>query len=117
MKKISEIQTDKVVLLNISRCYNADEKEEDIYKRTNVYEMVRKYWKVDKSHVEQADYVFGVANGLVVAVYTDMRWKYEEYNGYLRCSFEGVEVKDSKYLGLKVSDYVRSQNPVTYINC
>lgn len=22
-----------------------------------------------------------------------------------------------KYLGLKVSDYVRSQNPVTYINC
>ena len=77
MKKISEIPTDKVVLLNISRCYNADEKEEDIYKRTNVYEMVRKYWKVDKSHVEQADYVFGVANGLVVAVYTDMRWKYE----------------------------------------
>ena len=55
MKKISEIPTDKVVLLNISRCYNADEKEEDIYKRTNVYEMVRKYWKVYKSHVEQAD--------------------------------------------------------------
>lgn len=33
MKTIPEIPTDKVVLLNITRCYNADEKEEDIYKR------------------------------------------------------------------------------------
>lgn len=117
MKHIPEIPADKVVLLNISRYYNADEKEEDIYKRPNIYEMTRKYWKVDKSHVEQVDYVFGVANGVVVVVYKDTNWKYEDYNGYLRCSFEGVEVKDSKYLGLMVSDYVRSQNPVTYINC
>ena len=37
MKTIPEIPTDKVVLLNISRCYNADDKEEDIYKLNPMY--------------------------------------------------------------------------------
>lgn len=117
MKTIPQIPTDKVVLLNISRCYNADNDEEDIYKRPSIYEMTRKYWKLDKSHAEQADYAFGVANGEVKVVYNNLKWGYVEYNGYLRCMFEGEEVKDSPYLGLKISEYVRSQNPVTYINC
>ena len=117
MKLIPSIPTDKVVLLNISKCYNADDNEEDIYKRPNLYEMTRKYWKIDKSHAEQADYAMGVANGVIVAVYKNLQWKYEDYKGYLRCSFEGDEVTNSPYLGLKVSDYVRSQNPVTYVNC
>lgn len=116
MKRIPNIPSDKVVLLNISRCYNATDKEDDIYKRPNIYEMTRKYWKVDKSHVEQADLALGVANGIVVAAFKDLKWKYEDFKGYLRCSFEGIEVPDCPYIGIKVSDYVRSQNPVTYIN-
>lgn len=117
MKAIPEIPTDAVVLLNISRCYNATEQEEDIYKRPNIYEMTRKYWKIDKDHAEQAKYACGVANGEIVSVYTNLKWSYVDYNGYMRCAFEGDEVKDSYLLGLNISRYVRCQNPITYVNC
>lgn len=117
MKTIPEIATDKVILLNISRCYNATEKEEEIYKRPSIYEMTRKYWKVDKAHAEKAQYACGVANGIIVSVYTNLRWSYIEFNGYLRCAFEGDPVEDSYLLGLNVAQYVRCQNPVTYVNC
>lgn len=115
MKKIPSIPTDKVVLLNISRRYNAEEK--DGHNSQNMYELTRKFWKIDKSHAEEADFAFGVANGKVVSVYRNLRWQYEEYNGYLRCSFEAEEVSDSPYLGMDVSGYIRSQNPIAYVNC
>lgn len=116
MKKIPSIPTDKVVLLNISRCYNADEKEEDTYKRPNVYEMTRKYWKIDKDRAGLADYVCGVANGKIVSVYKDADWKYVDYRGSIRCEFDGEEVPESYLMGLDVSQYVRCQNPISYIN-
>lgn len=116
MKKIPEIPNDKVVLLNISRCYNANDKEEAIYRRPNVYEMTRKYWKIDKNRASLADFICGVANGIIVSVYENASWKYVDYRGTMRCEFEADEVNNSYLLGLNVANYVRCQNPISYIN-
>lgn len=115
MKIIPEIPNDKVILLNISRCYNADDKD-DTYKRPNVYEMTRKYWKIDKDRACFADFVCGVANGVIVSVYENTNWKYVDYRGTMRCEFEADEVPNSYLLGLNVAHYVRCQNPISYIN-
>lgn len=104
--RIPEIPTDKVLLLNISRCYNADEKKDPTYIRPDVYEMTRKFWRADKDHVQEADYIFGVANGIVVGVFTNAKWSYMEFRGYQRVGFEGDEMKDSPYLGLDFIPYL-----------
>lgn len=113
--RIPEVPEDKVVLLNISRCYNCTDPS-SIYFRPNVYEMTRKFWKADKDRTSQADYVFGVADGKVVGVFKNAVWEYMEFNGYQRVGFTAEEVHDSPYLGLDLSEYVRVQNPIRYVN-
>lgn len=108
----------KVILLNISKSYNAKPGEDPIYIRENVYEMTRKYWKLNKEKANLADYTLGVANGKVVSVYKNTQWENIEFNGSMdeRCGFVGEEVKNSPFLGLDLSLYMRCQNPVRYVN-
>ena len=88
------------------------------YKRENMYEMARKYWKVRYERVSRATHVLAIVNGIVEAVYIPKVWfltKNLQYEG--RYEFAGVEDFDSPYLGKSVVElYGRSQNPVKYIN-
>ena len=116
--RIPEIPNDKVVLLNISKSYNADKNTDPMFVRENDYEMTRKYWTVNLDIVREAEYAFGVANGIVVAVFTDLKWDYikSPYFGTMRKAFTGRRVNDSPYLGLDLSEYMSVRNPFRYVN-
>ena len=116
--KIPEIPNDKVVLLNISKSYHADKDTPPMFIRENVYEMTRKYWTVNLDIVRQAEYALGVADGIVVAVFTDLKWVYIEcpYLTTMRKAFTGRPVPDSPYLGLDLSEYMTIRNPFRYVN-
>ena len=87
-------------------------------KRENLYEMARKYWKVDINRARKATKVLAIVDGVVEAVYTLEAWKRTDDPQHIgRCEFTGVEDMDSTYIGKSVSSYYgRSQNPVKYIN-
>ena len=87
-------------------------------KRENLYEMTRKYWKVDINRAKKATHILAIVDGLVKEVYIPSEWKYTENSRYMgRCEFTGVEDENTTYIGLSVASfYGRSQNPVKYIN-
>lgn len=116
--RIPEIPNDKVVLLNITKSYNADGNTDPMFIREDFYEMTRKYWTVNLDIVREAEYAFGVANGKVVAVFTDLKRDYIEspYFGTMRKAFTGREVKDSQYLGLDLTEYMAMRSPFRYVN-
>ena len=47
-------------------------------KRENLYEMTRKYWKVDITRARRATHVLAIVNGIVEEVYIPVEWKYPE---------------------------------------
>lgn len=87
-------------------------------KRENLYEMTRKYWKVDINRVRKATHVLAIVNGIVEEVYNPVDWKYTEDPKHIgRCEFLGVEDEHTTYIGKDVTTfYGKSQNPVKYIN-
>ena len=87
-------------------------------KRENLYEMTRKYWKVDINRARKATHVLAIVNSIVEEVYNPIDWKYTEVPKQLgRCEFHGVEDERSTYIGKSVMTfYGKSQNPVKYIN-
>lgn len=109
-------ENEKILILRVSKSFNAKACEDSKYIRENVYEMVRKYWRADIKRVSNAEIVLGVANGTVVAVYRPIKWYVVGYYGGKRCVFEGIEVFNSEYFGLNLSEYLRGSNPVTYVN-
>lgn len=87
-------------------------------KRENLYEMTRKYWKVDIVRARKATHVLAIVNGIVEEVYIPVDWKYTEDAKHVgRCEFVGIEDESTTYIGMSVTSfYGRSQNPVKYIN-
>ena len=86
--------------------------------RENIYEMTRKYWKVDITKARKATHVLAIEWGRVVAVFVPVRWKYTDNPQYgCRIEFEGYEINDSDYIGKSVNSfYGRSSNPAKYVN-
>jgi hypothetical protein len=59
-------------------------------KRENLYEMTRKYWKVDINRARKATHVLAIVNSIVEEVYNPVDWKYTEDPKHLgRCEFHG----------------------------
>lgn len=87
-------------------------------KRENLYEMTRKYWKVDITRARKATHVLAIVNGIVEEVYIPVDWKYTDDPKHIgRCEFLGTEDEHTTYIGKDISDfYGKSQNPVKYIN-
>ncbi len=85
--------------------------------RENMYEMSRKYWKVNLERASRSTHVLAIVNGIVKAVFIPNRWFYTEDSSHLgRCEFEGKEDLGSKYLGKSVTSlYGKTANPVLYI--
>ena len=115
--RIPSIPEDKVMLINISKRY-LDELKDN---RARLYEAIRKGWKINTNSAQEIDYVCCIANGIIVAVYRNTQWRYmddsDNYGyGTQRLEFEGEEVVDSQYLGLDVSQYIRVQSPIRYVN-
>lgn len=87
-------------------------------KRENLYEMTRKYWKLNILRAEKATHVLAIIDGIVQAVYLPGRWyPTKETNCIGRYEFDGEEDFQSEYIGKSVANYYgRSQNPIKYIN-
>lgn len=86
--------------------------------REDIYEMARKYWKVDGQRAKTATHVLAIIDGIVDTVYTDCVWKPTENPKYLgRWEFVGAPCHNSSYIGKSVKSYYgHSANPVKYIN-
>lgn len=105
-----------IIAFNISKTYDLFVQGKG--DRVSIYDCTRHYWaNVKQAKAELAELVFGVAHGKVVGVYKPISWHYVEYlNNRQRIEFEGVEINDSPYLGMDLSDYFyKIQNPVRYI--
>ena len=86
--------------------------------RESIYEMSRKYWRVDGRKAAKATYVLAIIDGIVEAVFEPEEWFKTTDSTYAgRWEFSGKEVKDSLYIGKSVKAfYGKSANPVRYIN-
>lgn len=87
-------------------------------RRENIYEMTRKYWKVDLNRAKKATHVLAIVDGIVEAVFIPKTWMYTDnpiYEG--RCEFTGIEDTASDYIGKDVRGFYKrgSSNPVRYI--
>lgn len=126
--------TDKVLVIKINKLYKREMSEKELY------DSVRGIWRASLSHVKDIDYVFGVYDSLIVAVYRPTKWyrckdsldklprseivitsKNENRLFFEDEHFEKGEQLDKKakfYLGKSISKLSlnqSAQNPITYI--
>lgn len=86
--------------------------------RENLYEMSRKYWKINLDRASKATHVLAIVDGVVKAVYVPEKWTYTKEPKYIgRVEFAGIEDIRNDYIGKSVRGfYGHSANPVKYIN-
>jgi len=106
-EELKPLPSDKIICVKVGK-----------YKRENLYEMARKYWKVDIRRARKATFVLAIVDGIVKEVYRPAEWKLTDNPLHAgRCEFVGIEDDSTDYIGKSVkSFYGRSQNPVKYIN-
>ena len=108
--KIEVKDGDYILLVNLNQSYNQT-KAKGVYKRNDIYESTRKYWKICRDKAKQIDYVLGVYKGVVKCVIKVEKYSFVEQaeDGTLfskpRCCFEGENCLDSPYMNKDVSDY------------
>ena len=107
VQELVPLETDRIMCVKVGKV-----------KREDLYEMTRKYWKVDLNRAKRATHVLAVIGGVVQEVYTPAEWTYTDNSKFAgRCEFVGEEDNTTDYIGKSVvSFYGRSQNPVKYIN-
>ncbi len=122
-QNVFDSKNGKVIFVCINKSYGKLEKGEKVVGRETVYDCVRKYWPIkDVEKANEADFVCGVYNKLIVAVFKMDKhgWKKIDENDELMKEFEnddevkefpkllsryalpskkGDEVKNSPYLG------------------
>lgn len=104
---------DKALLININRLYKRKMSQDDIY------EAVRKYWKINLNRARQIKLVCAVAQGIIRGVFYQDRWLVST-RGDKRCYFDGRLAEKSvvnKYLNKSVNKYWKkgAQYPIKYI--
>lgn len=77
----------RVLVVKLDKTYQCAPDAPEVYKRPDMYEKVRKYWRVS-------------------ALFSGVRY-----------AFEGDPVNDSAFLGWDISPLVKGQSPVRYFNC
>ena len=108
--KIDVKDGDNILLVNLNQSYNQT-KAKGIYKRFDIYESTRKYWKINRDKSGHINYVLGVYKGIVRCVIKVKSHKFvhQAEDGTLfpkpRCCFAGEVCPDSLYMNTDVSDY------------
>ena len=104
---------DTALLININRLYKRKMSQDDIY------EAVRKYWKINLNRARQIKLICAVAQGIIRGVFYQDGWFVSD-RGDKRCYFEGRLAEKSvvnKYLNKSVNKYWKqgAQYPIKYI--
>lgn len=80
-------------------------KEKIVSERGNLYEAIRKWWRMQEGRAKKAEYIFAVIRekgDIVQEVYKPEKWYSEDYKGKSRLVFEGIEADEkirAKYIG------------------
>lgn len=119
--KIDVKDGDNILLVNLNQSYNQT-KAKGVYKRFDIYESTRKYWRISKNKAKHIDYVLGVYKGVVRCVIKVESHEFVDQAddgtvfSKLRCCFEGEVCPDSPYMNTDVSDYpFGSRGAIRYI--
>jgi hypothetical protein len=97
-------------LVNLNQSYN-QAKANGVYKRYDIYESTRKYWKISSEKASHIGYVLGVYKGVVRCVIKVKSYSFvtQAEGGTIfskpRCCFEGNTYSDSLYMNKDVSEY------------
>ena len=108
--KIDINQKDTLLLVSLNKSFD-QAKANGVYRRIDIYEKTRKYWKISKNAPQEIKYVLGVYKGVVRSVIEVSSWEWtdvaEDGTKFKsdRCIFEGKLLNDSAYLNKDVSDY------------
>ena len=108
--KIEVKDGDYILLVNLNQSYNQT-KAKGVYKRNDIYESTRKYWRICREKAKQIDYVLGVYKGVVRCVIKVEKYSFVEQAedglpfSKPRCCFEGKNIPNSPYMNKDVSDY------------
>ena len=119
--KININHGETLLLVSLNRSFN-QAKANGVYRRLDIYEATRKYWKISKNAPHEVKYVLGVYKGVVRSVIEVNSWHWTTVaeDGTMfdkeRCVFEGKLIEDSPYLNKDISDYpFESGGAVRYI--
>jgi hypothetical protein len=105
-----EVNHGETLLVSLNRSFD-QAKANGVYRRIDIYESTRKYWKISKSRLQDIKYVLGVYKGVVRSVIEVKSWQWTTVaeDGTIfksaRCIFEGNLLDNSPYLNKDVSDY------------
>ena len=124
-----------IMMLKINQLYNENMTAQELY------DAVRGVWRASLRRAQEVEYVFGIYDGLIVAVYTPTKWyvckeapqEYARFREeltprvanrifFVDTSFEqGLPPDENQkfYLGKTILDLdinTKSQNPVMYLN-
>ena len=108
--KIEVKQKETLLLVSLNKSFD-QAKADGVYRRIDIYEATRKYWKIGKNAPQEIKYVLGVYKGVVRSVIEITSWEWtdvaEDGTKFKsdRCIFEGKLINDSTYLNKDVSDY------------
>lgn len=108
--KIEVKNGDYILLVNLNKSYN-QAKAKGVYKRYNIYESTRKYWKISSKKAIHVGYVLGVYRGIVRCVIKVNSYSFvmRAEDGTIfskpRCCFEGENCPDSLYMNKDVRDF------------
>ncbi len=108
--KIDINHGDTLLLVSLNKSFD-QAKANGVYRRIDIYESTRKYWKIGKNSPQEIKYVLGVYKGIVRCVIEVKSWEWtviaEDGTRFKseRCIFEGKHLTDSPYLNKDVSDY------------
>ena len=115
---IDEI-TEKCIIIKV-RQWSVD-RHGDVFSDA-IYEATRASWKMRIERAEKADYVLSVMDGVVKAMYCDMKWRHSD-NRPERVLFDGKEAPEAiknKYIGKRIPQEYRRKglaSPCLYVNC
>lgn len=119
-----------ILILKINKLYKDKGKEKITDKE--LYETVRGAWKLNINRVKTVEYVFGVYNSLIVAVYKPSQWHrcgeapekspkqgkdYPDRSFFIDENFDSYDEYQKFYCGKSISALnLKQQNPVRYLN-
>lgn len=99
-----------ILLVSLNKSFN-QAKAKGVYRRFNIFDATRRYWKISKSRAHSIKYVLGVYKGIVRSVIkvNSYHWVEKADDGTVfktpRCCFDGQLLKDSPYINKDVSAY------------
>lgn len=102
----------KLLCININNSYDKDK---------DIYEVVRRSWKLNQKRANEVDYVIAEYRGISRAIFkvNDKGWYVDSENPERYC-FEGVKVEDKEicdlYLNKKIPRSKGSSNPIRYLD-